>query len=99
MPKDKRDLSDRIIERMREVKDEMADPWNDSGTLRAQAQVAQAETAALVRSISQSLSDICIKSNHRGSVKGGENSSPLPCMRCRTKVKHYREIAEIISPT
>lgn len=99
MPKEKRDLPDRIIDRMREAKEEVADPWDENGALRAQAIAAQTETASLVRAIAQSLSDICIRSSHRGSVKGGENSSPLPCMRCRTKIKHYREIADIIAPT
>lgn len=100
MPKPKkRDLSDRIIDKMREAGNEINDPWNEKGTLQAQARAAQEETADLVTSIAQSLSDICIRSNHRGAVKGGPNSPSLPCMRCRTKVKHYREIASIIAPS
>lgn len=98
MAKEKRDLSERIIDRMREVK-ETADPWDEEETLRAQARVAQEEAASLVISIAQSLSNICIRSNHKGSVKGGDKSPPLPCMRCRTKVKHYRDIADLIATT
>lgn len=98
-PKNKKDLVDRIIEAMREARDEVADPWDERGTLRAQAVASQIETAELVRSIAQSLSEICVRSKHRGSVKAQENSPALPCMRCRAKVKHYREIAEIIAPS
>lgn len=96
--KDKRDLSERIVNRLREVKD-AADPWEEEAMFRAMARAAQEESASLVASIAQSLSDICIKSGHRGSVKAGPNSSALPCMRCRAKVKHYKEIADLIATT
>lgn len=95
---DKRDLPDRIIGRMQEIRDEIADPWDEKGALRAQARAAQEETAGLVTSIAQSLSEICIRSGHRGAVKGGPNSPSRPCMKCQTKVKHYREVANIIGP-
>lgn len=94
----KQDLSERIINRMREVR-EGADPWEEEQTLRLQARVAQEEAASLVTSIAQSLSDICVRSSHRGSVKAGPTSPALPCMRCRTKIKHYRDIADLIATT
>ena len=83
---------------MREVR-ERADPWKEEQTLHLQARAAQEETALLIASIAQSLSDICIQSHHRGSVKAGPSSPALPCMRCRTKVKHYRDIADLIATT
>ena len=94
----KRDLSERIIDKMREVRSN-ADPWEEEQTLRLQARAAQEEAASLVSSIAQSLNDICIQSNHRGSVKEGPSSPGLPCMRCRTKIKHYRDIADLIATT
>lgn len=94
----KKDLSERIIDKMREVRNS-ADPWEEEQTLKLQARVAQEEAAALVTSIAQSLNDICIRSNHKGSVKAGASSPGLPCMRCRTKIKHYRDIADLIATT
>lgn len=94
----KKDLSDRIIDRMREIR-ENSDPWKEDETLRFQARAAQEETASLLTSIAQSLSDVCIRANHRGSVKAGASSPALPCMRCRTKIKHYRDIADLIATT
>lgn len=94
----KRDLSERIIDKMREIR-ESADPWDEEQTLRRQARAAQEEAASLVTDIAQSLSDICIRAGHRGSVKAGPSSPSLPCMRCRTKIKHYRDIADLIATT
>lgn len=98
MAKEKKDLSERIIARMKAIR-ETADPWNEDETLRAQSLAAQEEVASLVTSMAESLSNICIRTGHRGSVKGGENSSPLPCMRCRTRIKHYKDIADLIATT
>lgn len=94
----KKDLSERIIDRMREIR-KNSDPWEEDATLRLQARAAQEEAASLVASIAQSLSDVCIRSNHRGAVKAGPSSPALPCMRCRTKIKHYRDIADLIANT
>lgn len=94
----KKDLTDKIIDGMRAAK-EAEDPWDENKTLRAQAHVAQAETVTLVLNLAQSLTDICVRSSHRGSVKASGNSPAIPCVRCKTKVKHYREIAEFIGPS
>lgn len=98
MAKEKLDLTERITQSMQAAKDEIGDPWAEQLILKAQAKAAQLETAALVRNIAQSLSDICVRSNHRGAVKATENSPSMPCLRCKTKVKHYREIADFIAP-
>lgn len=96
--KKKQDLSERVIARMSAIR-ETADPWNEEETLRAQALAAQEEVAALVTAMAESLSNICVRTGHKGSVTGGENSPSLPCMRCRTKIKYYRDIADLIANT
>lgn len=83
---------------MREARDRIDDPWAEEATLQAQARAAQLETAALIRDIAQSLANICIRYKHRGATPGDEQNPPRPCIRCASKVKHYREIADIISP-
>lgn len=94
----KRDLTDRIVDRMVEARDEVDDPWDQERTLKVQAAVAQDETAALIRAIAQSLIGVCIRAGHRGSTRPTETSVGAPCIRCKSKVKHYRETADFISP-
>lgn len=99
MPKpQKKDLSERITDRMREIA-ASADPWDSEQMLRAQARAAQEEAATLILAMATSLSEACVRLNHRGAVKATEKSPAVPCLRCRTKVKHYREIADLVANT
>lgn len=95
---DRRSLTAKIIEGMTEAVAKHDDPWDYAGEEKVRALAAQRVAAAQITAVSDALTRACVRLKHRGSVPARGNSPILPCARCKVKIKHYTEAADMVAP-